>query len=177
MLRKWEGTVTNGGLSAGDMVSQAEGLREMVDDNYIRARVEQTQYLGNRLLEAGVPIINPPGGHAIFIDAARFLPHLDADEFPSQTLSSAIFVECGVRTMERGNISKGRNPVTGENYRPSLELVRVTIPRRTYTNSHMDTVADGIIALYKRRHEIKGLKFTYEAPVLRFFRSRFEEID
>ena len=177
MLRKWEGTVTNGGLSAGDMVSQAEGLREMVNDDYIRTRVEQTQYLGNRLLKAGVPIINPPGGHAIFIDAARFLPHLDADEFPAQMLAASIFVECGVRTMERGNISKGRNPETGENYRPPLELVRVTIPRRTYTNSHMDTVADGIIALYERRHELKGLKFTYEAPVLRFFRSRFEEID
>lgn len=177
MLRKYEGSVTSGGMSAGDMAAQAQGIREMVDDDYIRARVEQTQYLGNRLIEAGVPIVEPPGGHAIFLDARRFLPHIDADEFPAQALAAAIYVECGVRTMERGNVSKGRNPKTGENYRPPLELVRVTIPRRTYTNSHMDTVADGIIAVFKRRREIKGLHFTYEPPVLRFFQSRFEEVN
>jgi len=176
MIRNWEGSITTGGLSAGDLAAQAQGLREMVEDEYIKNRVEQTHYLGRMLVEAGVPIIEPPGGHAIFIDAKRFLPHIDQDEYPAQALSAAIFTECGVRSMERGNISKGRNPETGENYRPPLELVRVTIPRRAYTFSHMERAAQGIISLYKRRDTIRGLRFTYETPVLRFFQSRFEEV-
>ncbi|MFC1521513.1 tryptophanase [Elusimicrobiota bacterium] len=175
MLRKHEGTVTSGGMSAGDMAAQAQGLREMANENYIRSRVEQTQYLGKKLIDAGIPIVEPPGSHAIFLDAKRFLPHLDQDEFPAQALSAAIFVECGVRAMERGNVSKGRDPKTGENYRPALELVRLTIPRRAYTNSHMDTVAQGIISVYHRRKLIKGLRFTYEPKVLRFFQGKFEE--
>ena len=101
----------------------------MLDDRYIRARVRQTAALGQMLLDAGVPIVTPPGSHAIFLDAKAFLPHIDQDEFPSQRLAAEIFVETGVRAMERGNVSKGRNPETGENYRPPLELVRLTIPR------------------------------------------------
>ncbi|NNG16846.1 MAG: tyrosine phenol-lyase, partial [Gemmatimonadales bacterium] len=111
-----------------------------------------------------------------FLDAARFLPHIDQDEYPAQRLASEIFVETGVRAMERGNVSKGRNPETGENYRPSLELVRLTIPRRVYTNDHMQAVADGIIRLYQRREEIKGLRFVYEPAKLRFFQGRFESL-
>lgn len=176
MLRKYEGSVTDGGMSAGDMAIHAQGVREMVEFDYIKARVEQTQYLGNKLLDAGIPIVEPPGTHAIFLDAKRFLPHLDQDEYPAQALAAAIFVESGVRAMERGNVSSGRKK-NGENYRPKLELVRLTIPRRAYTNSHMDMVADAIITLYKKRDTIKGLRFTYEPKHLRFFQGKFEEID
>lgn len=176
MLRKYEGSVTNGGLSAGDLAVHAQGVREMVEFDYIRNRVEQTHYLGNKLLKAGVPIVEPIGSHAVFLDAKRFLPHIDQDAYPAQALATALFIDSGVRAMERGNVSKGRQP-NGENYRPSLELVRLTIPRRAYTNAHMDLVADSIINLYKKRDKIKGLRFTYEPKYLRFFQGRFEEIN
>jgi tyrosine phenol-lyase len=176
MLRVYEGNVTDGGLPTADLAAIARGIEEMVDDRYIKSRVLQTRYLGDLLLEAGVPIVTPPGSHAIFLDAKRFLPHIDQDEFPAQRLASEIFVETGVRAMERGNVSKGRNPETGENYRPALELVRLTIPRRVYTNDHMKAVAEGIIRLYERRDEIKGLKFVYEPAKLRFFQGRFESL-
>ena len=172
-LRTYEGSRTTGGMSAGDMAMHAEGVAEMLDYNYIVARVEQTQYLGKRLKEAGIPIVEPIGTHAVFIDAKRFLPHLDQDEYPAQALAAALFVESGIRAMERGNVSSGRNKQNGENYRPALELVRLTIPRRAYTNAHMDLVADSIIELYKNRDQIKGLEFTYEPENLRFFQGKF----
>jgi tyrosine phenol-lyase len=174
LLRIYEGNVTDGGLSTADLAAIARGVEEMVDDRYIRARVRQTQLLGEMLLDAGVPIVTPPGSHAIFLDAKRFLSHIDQDEFPAQRLAAEIFVETGVRAMERGNVSKGRNPETGENYRPALELVRLTIPRRVYTNDHMRAVADGIIRVHERRDELTGLKFVYEPGKLRFFQGRFE---
>jgi tyrosine phenol-lyase len=174
MLRLWEGDVTTGGLDPKDIEALRRGLLDSLDDDYIAARVEQTQELGRRLQEAGVPIVEPPGSHAIFINAKEFLPHLDQDEFPSQALAAAIYIETGVRAMERGNVSKGRNPETGENYRPALELVRLTIPRRVYSNSHFDFVVDGIKRLWNQRSEITGLEFTYEPKVLRFFQGRFE---
>ncbi len=174
LLRIYEGNVTDGGLATADLAAIARGVEEMVDDRYIRARVRQTQLLGEMLLDAGVPIVTPPGSHAIFLDAKRFLPHIDQDEFPAQRLAAEIFVETGVRAMERGNVSKGRDPETGENYRPALELVRLTIPRRVYTNDHMRAVADGIIRVHERRDELAGLKFVYEPAKLRFFQGRFE---
>ncbi len=174
LLRIYEGNVTDGGLATADLAAIARGVEEMVDDRYIRARVRQTQLLGQMLLDAGVPIVTPPGSHAIFLDAKRFLSHVDQDEFPAQRLAAEIFVETGVRAMERGNVSKGRNPETGENYRPALELVRLTIPRRVYTNDHMRAVADGIIRVHERRDELTGLKFVYEPDKLRFFQGRFE---
>ncbi len=174
LLRIYEGNVTDGGLATADLSATARGVEEMVDDRYIRARVRQTQLLGQMLLDAGVPIVTPPGSHAIFLDAKRFLPHIDQDEFPAQRLAAEIFAETGVRAMERGNVSKGRNPETGENYRPALELVRLTIPRRVYTNDHMRSVADGIIRVYERRDELTGLRFVYEPDKLRFFQGRFE---
>jgi len=176
MLQLFEGPSNSGGTSAGDMAAHAQGLREMVDDAYINSRVEQTEFLGALLTDAGVPIVQPPGGHAIFLDARAFLSHLDQDLFPAQMLASQIFIETGVRSMERGNVSKGRDPKTGENYRPALELVRLTIPRRVYTRDHMRAVAEGIIELYKNRETIKGLTFTYEPKKLRFFQSRFEPV-
>jgi tyrosine phenol-lyase len=177
MLRLYEGNVTDGGLATADVAAMARGVEEMLNDRYIRSRVAQTRTLGQMLIDGGVPIVRPPGGHAIFLDARRFLPHIDQDEFPSQTLAAEIYVETGVRTMERGNVSKGRNPETGENYRPALELVRLTIPRRVYTNDHMRAVAEGIIRLYQRRDEIRGLRFVYEPAQLRFFQARFERVE
>ena len=177
MLRVYEGGITDGGLAQADLAAVARGIEEMLDDRYIRTRVEQAAFLGNRLMEAGVPIVMPPGSHAIFIDAKRFLPHIDQDEYPAQRLASEIYIETGVRVMERGNVSKGRDPETGQNYRPSLELVRLTIPRRVYTNDHMRAVADGIIRLYKRRETIRGLRFVYEPPYLRFFQGRFAPLE
>lgn len=176
LLRVYEGNITDGGLAAGDLAAIAQGVEEMLDDRYIRARVRQTAALGQMLLDAGVPIVTPPGSHAIFLDAKRFLPHIDQDEYPSQRLAAEIYVETGVRAMERGNVSKGRDPNTGENYRPPLELVRLTIPRRVYTRDHMRAVADGIIRLYERRDEIRGLRFVYEPEKLRFFQGRFEPV-
>jgi tyrosine phenol-lyase len=174
LLRIYEGNVTDGGLAAGDLAATARGVEEMLDDRYIRSRVKQTELLGRLLQQGGVPIVTPPGTHAIFIDAKRFLPHLDQDEYPSQRLAAEIFVETGVRAMERGNVSKGRDPKTGKNYRPALELVRLTIPRRVYTNDQMRAVAEGIIRLHQRRAEIRGLRFVYEPQKLRFFQGRFE---
>ncbi len=176
LLRIYEGNITDGGLATADLAAIARGVEEMVDDRYIRSRVQQTQHLGRLLLDAGVPIVTPPGSHAIFLDAKRFLPHLEQDAYPAQRLAAEIFVESGVRAMERGNVSKGRNPETGDNYRPALELVRLTIPRRVYTNDHMQAVAEGIIRLFERREEIRGLKFVYEPSKLRFFQGRFESL-
>jgi tyrosine phenol-lyase len=176
LLRIYEGNITDGGLSTADLAAIAVGVEEMLDDRYIRARVQQTAALGQMLMDAGVPIVTPPGSHAIFLDAKRFLPHIDQDEFPAQRLASEIYVETGVRPMERGNVSKGRNPETGKNYRPPLELVRLTIPRRVYTRDHMRAVADGIIRLYEKRDEIRGLRFVYEPEKLRFFQGRFEPV-
>jgi len=175
-LRIYEGNITDGGLSTADLAAIAQGVQEMLDDRYIRARVQQTAALGQMLIDAGVPIVLPPGSHAIFLDAKQFLPHIDQDEYPAQRLAAEIYVQTGVRAMERGNVSKGRNPATGENYRPALELVRLTIPRRVYTRDHMRAVADGIIHLYENRDSIRGLKIVYEPEKLRFFQGRFEPL-
>ena len=173
MLRVWEGEVTNGGLDPKDIEALYRGLLDSLEDDYIKMRIEQTQEFGQKLLDAGVPIVVPVGSHAVFLDAKRFLPHVDQDEYPSQALASAVYIETGVRTMERGNVSKGRDPQTGKNYRPALELVRCTIPRRVYTGSHIDYVVDGICRLHKKRDRLTGLEFVYEPPVLRFFQGRF----
>ncbi len=174
-LRIYEGGVRDGGLPAADLAAMARGVLEMLDDRYIKTRVEQAGWLASRLTDAGVPVVAPTGSHAVFIDVKRFLPHVDQDEYPAQRLAAEIYLETGVRVMERGNVSKGRDS-SGKNYRPALELVRLTIPRRVYSNEHMRAVADGIARLYERRDEIKGLKFVYEPPALRFFQGRFEPI-
>jgi tyrosine phenol-lyase len=176
MVVIYEGLHTYGGMAGRDMEALAIGIEESVQFDHIRARVGQVEYLGQKLLDAEIPIVVPIGGHAVFLNAREFLPHIDQDQFPAQSLASEIFVESGVRSMERGNVSKGRNPETGENYRPALELVRLTIPRRVYTQAHMDVTAEGIIDVYEKRNEIKGLKFVYEPAYLRFFQARFEKI-
>ena len=173
-LRIYEGGVRDGGLPAGDLAAMARGMEEMVDDRYIRSRVEQTARLAAWLKAGGVPVVEPTGTHAVFLDVKRFLPHVDQDLYPAQRLAGEIYVETGVRAMERGNVSKGRDPKTGANHRPALELVRLTLPRRVYSDDHLRAVADGIVRLYQRRDSIGGLKFVHEPPTLRFFQGRFE---
>ena len=176
MVVVYEGLHTYGGMAGRDLEAVARGLREGTELDYLRARINQVRYLGQKLRAGGVPIVEPVGGHAVFLDALRFLPHVPREAFPSQALASAIFEDCGVRTMERGAVSKGRDKVTGENVFPKLELVRLTIPRRVYTQSHMDFVAAGIIRTYQRREQIRGLRMVYEPPALRFFQARFEPV-
>ncbi len=176
MVVVFEGLHTYGGLAGRDMEAVARGIYEMVDDAYIASRVRQVQYLGDRLHAAGVPIVLPVGGHAVFLDARSFLLHLPQDQFPAQSLAAALYVDSGVRSMERGIVSAGRDPVTGNHRRPKLELVRLTIPRRVYTNLHMDVVAESCQALYEDREKIKGLKMVFEPETLRFFQARFESL-
>lgn len=173
----FEGMPSYGGMSGRDMEAFAIGLKESLQFEYIQHRVLQVRYLGDRLKEAGIPIVEPVGGHAVFLDARRFCPHLTQDEFPAQSLAANLYIESGVRSMERGIISAGRDKNTGENHKPKLETVRLTIPRRVYTYRHMDLVADAVIKLYKHRDDIKGLRFVYEPKQLRFFTAKFEEIN
>ena len=171
----YEGLHTYGGLAGRDMEAIAIGIAESLDDNHQHARVGQVEYLGHKMMEYGIPIVKPIGGHGIFVDAKAFLPHLTQDQFPAQTLAAEIYIDSGVRTMERGIISAGRKS-NGENYYPKLELVRFTIPRRVYTQAHMDVIAESAAAVYQRRNSIKGLKMIYEPKYLRFFQAKFEKI-
>ena len=172
----FEGMPTYGGLAGRDMEAMAQGIYEMVDDDYIAHRVGQVRYLGQQLIDAGVPIVRPIGGHAVFLDARLFLPHLDQEQLPAQALAAALYLDSGVRSMERGIVSAGRDAKTGENRHPKLELVRLTIPRRVYTDRHMDVVAFSVKHLFAHREEITGLKMVYEPPTLRFFTARFEPL-
>jgi len=176
MVVVYEGLHTYGGLAGRDMEALAVGIAESVDDDHIRARVGQVQYLGKKLLEAGIPIVKTIGTHGVFLDAKKFLPHISQDQFPAQSLAAAIYADSGVRTMERGIVSAGRNKDTGEENRPDLELVRLTVSRRVYTQAHMDVVAESVEYVYSERHLIKGLKMVYEPEYLRFFQARFEPI-
>lgn len=172
----YEGMPSYGGMTGRDMEALAIGLEEAMQFEYIEHRIKQVRYLADRLLEAGVPIIEPVGGHAVFLDARRFCPHLTQEEFPAQSLAANLYLESGVRSMERGIVSAGRDINTGENHKPKLETVRLTIPRRAYTYRHMDVVAQAVIHLYENKEKIKGLRFVYEPKQLRFFTARFEEI-
>ena len=172
----YEGMPTYGGLAGRDMAAMAQGIYEMVDDDYIAHRIHQVRHLGNQLLAAGVPIVEPIGGHAVFLDATRFLPHVPQEELPAQSLAAELYLDSGVRSMERGIVSAGRDSATGRNRTPKLELVRLTIPRRVYTDRHLDVVAASVIALHSRREQIRGLKMVYEPPTLRFFTARFEPL-
>ncbi len=172
----YEGLHTYGGLAGRDMEAMAIGIAESVQDEHMKARIGQVQYLGDKLLEAEVPIVLPVGGHGIFVDAKRFLPHIKQDQFPAQALAAEIYTDSGVRTMERGIVSAGRNKKTGNHYYPKLELVRLTIPRRVYTQAHMDVIAESVQHVYENRKKIKGLKMVYEPKYLRFFQARFEKL-
>ena len=175
MVVIYEGLHTYGGLAGRDMEAMAIGIAESVDEDHIRARVGQVLYLGNKLIDMGIPLVRPIGSHGVFLNAKKFLPHLSHDVFPAQALTAEIYVDSGVRAMERGIVSAGRNE-KGENYYPELELVRLTIPRRVYTQAHMDVVAESVEEVYLSRDKIKGLKMVYEPEYLRFFQARFEVI-
>jgi tyrosine phenol-lyase len=177
LLVAFEGLHTYGGMSGRDMEALAQGIREMVEtDDHVRTRVGQVEYLGHNLLKAGVPVVRPIGGHGVFLDARAILEHLPQSELPAQSLAAAIYLDSGVRGMERGVVSAGRDPVTGDHHYPKLELVRLTIPRRVYTQAHMDVVTESVVEVHERREEIGGLRFTYEPEELRFFQARFEPI-
>lgn len=172
----YEGLHTYGGLAGRDMEAMARGIEEAVHDDYMAHRVKQCELFGQMLIDAGVPIVRPVGGHGVFLDAKMFYDHIPQTQCPAQTLAADLYVETGVRAMERGIVSAGRDKKTGENHIPKLELVRLTIPRRVYTQSHFEYAANGIIDLYQKRHEAKGLKIVYEPKQLRFFQARFEKI-
>ncbi|MBK9960751.1 MAG: tyrosine phenol-lyase [Saprospiraceae bacterium] len=176
MVAVYEGLHTYGGLAGRDMEAMAIGIGESVSDAHIRARVGQVIYLGEKMMEYGIPIVKPIGGHGIFVDAKKFLPHIPQEQFPAQTLAAEIYLDSGVRTMERGIVSAGRK-ANGENYFPKLELVRFTIPRRVYTQAHMDVIAESTSRVFQRRDKIKGLKMVYEPKYLRFFQAKFERME
>jgi tyrosine phenol-lyase len=173
----YEGLHTYGGMAGRDMEALAIGISEGVQDDHIRSRIEQVRYLGNLLMNWGIPIVRPVGGHAVFLDARSFYPHLTQDKFPAQTLAAELYLDSGVRSMERGIVSAGRDPDTGDHRYPALELTRLAIPRRVYTQAHMDVVAEAVRAVYGVRTETKGLNMVYEPDYLRFFQARFEKIN
>lgn len=172
----YEGLHTYGGLAGRDMEAIAIGIHESLNDDHMDARIGQVLYLGNKLRKANVPIVRPVGGHGVFIDARKFLSHLKQTQFPAQTLAAEIYEDSGVRTMERGIVSAGRDAETGEHHYPKLELVRITIPRRVYTQAHMDVVAESIENVYRNRRKFIGLKMIYEPRYLRFFQARFKKL-
>ena len=172
----YEGLHTYGGLAGRDMEAMAIGIEESVNEEHVRSRIGQVLYLGERLIEAGIPIVRPIGGHAVFLDAARILPHVPREQLPAQSLAAALYIDSGVRAMERGAVSAGRDHTTGENRYPPLELVRLTLPRRVYTQAHMDVVAESVANLYEARDGVSGLRFVYEPEYLRFFQARFEPV-
>ncbi len=172
----FEGLHTYGGLAGRDMEAMARGIEEAAQEEHMRARVGQVEYVGKRLQELDIPIVRPIGGHAVFIDAQKFLPQLKQTQFPAQTLAAELYLESGIRTMERGIVSAGRNAATGDHHYPKLELVRLTFPRRVYTQTHCDVVVAATAAVYNRRNDIKGLDMIYEPKYLRFFQARFKPI-
>ncbi len=174
MVVIYEGLHTYGGMAGRDMEAMARGIVESVEFDHVRARVGQVEYLGRLLMEAGVPVVHPIGGHGVFVDAKAFLPHVQQEQLPAQALAAALYVDSGVRGMERGVVSAGRDAKTGRNHLPKLELLRLTLPRRVYTQAHMDVTAESIIDLWHKRESIGGLEFTHEPKYLRFFQARFK---
>jgi tyrosine phenol-lyase len=171
-----EGFLTYGGLAGRDLEAIAVGLTEALRENYLEYRITSTAYLGDHLTAAGVPIVQPPGGHAIYIDAATFLPHLSPLELPGQALVVELYREAGIRAVEIGTVMFGRrDPETDVETPATQELVRLAIPRRVYTQSHIDYVVETILAVWERRQAVRGLRFVQQAPVLRHFTARFQE--
>ncbi|MCP4168920.1 MAG: tyrosine phenol-lyase [Chloroflexi bacterium] len=173
MVVIYEGLHTYGGMAGRDMEALAIGIEEAVQDDHMRARIGQVRYLGDLLIDWEIPIVCPVGGHAIFLDAKRIYPHIPQDQFPAQRLAAELYLDSGIRSMERGVVSAGRDPESGEHRYPALELVRLTIPRRVYTQAHMDVTAEAVKAIYDDRERTRGLEMVYEPEYLRFFQARF----
>jgi len=176
MVVVYEGLHTYGGLAGRDMEAMSRGIEEMVQFDNIKARIGQVEYCGKQLEKYNVPLVYPFGGHAIFLDAKKFLPHVKQDLFPAQTLASEIYLDSGVRGMERGVVSSGRDPQTGKHRYPKLELVRLTFPRRVYTQAHIDVMVESVAQVFNDRKKIKGLEMVYEPKYLRFFQARFKKL-
>lgn len=174
MVVVYEGLHTYGGMAGRDMEAMARGIEESVQDDHMRARIGQVEYLGELLVEWGIPIVLPIGGHAIYLDARRFYPDMPQDAFPAQMLAAELYLDSGVRAMERGIVSAGRDIKTGKHHYPKLELVRLTIPRRVYTQAHMDVTAESVLSVFSQEKKPKGLSMVYEPEYLRFFQARFE---
>ena len=173
-----EGFITYGGLAGRDLEALALGLMEGLEESYLAYRIGQTAYLGERLMEAGVPIVEPPGGHAVYVDVRRFLPDMPQSRFPGVALTSRLYLDYGIRAVELGSLAFAHeDPETGEVKYPVLDLVRLTLPRRVYTQRHIDYVADALIELHTNRGQIKGLRITYQAPFMRHFTARLEPVD
>lgn len=172
LLLMTEGFTTSGGVTGRDLEAIAVGLYEALDENYLRYHYALTEYLGNNLSAAGVPVVLPPGGHAIYIDARAFLPHLSPTEFPGQALVAELYIEGGVRSVR---LCRSDPETEGQQQTEIMELVRLALPSRVYTQSHIDYVIETVLEVYKKRHRIKGLKISYKAPFLRQFTSRFEQ--
>jgi len=172
-----EGFPTYGGLAGRDLEAIAQGLEEILDENYMTYRIRSVEYLGDKLLKAGVPILQPPGGHAIYIDAKRFVPHIPPHQYPGQAIVSELYRVGGIRTVEIGSVMFGKtDKQTGKFIPPQLELVRLAIPRRVYTQSHIDYVIECVIEVYEKRSEMRGFEITYEAPLLRHFTAQFKPL-
>lgn len=172
-----EGFPTYGGLAGRDLEAIAQGLEEVVDEHYLQYRLRSTEYLGEKIVAAGVPIIEPPGGHAIYIDAKRFLPNIPPDQYPGQAIVCELYLEGGVRAVEIGSVMFGKyDKKTGKLIPAMMELVRLAIPRRVYTQSHVDYVAEVVIETFNNRNKMKGYEITYEAPMLRHFTARFKPL-
>jgi tyrosine phenol-lyase len=175
LLVVYEGFATYGGLAGRDMECLARGLREVVDDHYLAWRVRQVGYLNKLLRDSGVPIVEPPGGHAVYLDTLRFLPHIPQAQFPGVAIIVELYLEAGIRGVELGTlVFAKKDPQTGETIYPELELVRLAIPRRVYTDRHMEVVANAVIRVFQRRDDVRGMRIVYEPPVLRHFLARFE---
>jgi tryptophanase len=171
-----EGFPTYGGLAGRDLEAVAQGLVEILDEHYLQYRIRSVEYLGEKMVAAGVPIIEPPGGHAIYVDAKRFLPEIPPEQFPGQSIVCELYIEGGIRAVEIGSVMFGKYDEKGKLIPPSMELVRLAIPRRVYTQSHIDYVLEVILEVHRRRKFLKGYKITYEAPMLRHFTARFEKM-
>ncbi|MCZ7602793.1 MAG: tryptophanase [Melioribacteraceae bacterium] len=172
-----EGFPTYGGLAGRDLEAVAQGLEEVVDEHYLQYRIRSTEYLGEKVVNAGVPIIEPPGGHAIYIDAKRFLPNIPPSQYPGQSIVCELYIEGGVRAVEIGSVMFGKyDKKTGELISPPMELVRLAIPRRVYTQSHIDFVAEVVIEVFKNKNKLRGYEITYEAPMLRHFTAKFKPV-